>query len=78
MPDMEKFPDNQDRDRLATFLRESVDRFMVRLDIKERTSAAHEDRVHYEEWVRFCLVTSLAPDILAAGSSTTTPKSSTT
>ena len=63
MPDQEQFPDN---DRLATFLRESIDRFMGRLDIKERTSDTHEDRVHYEEWLRFCLVTSLVPDVLAA------------
>ena len=61
MPDMDQFPDNQDCDRLATFLRESVDRFMARLDIKERASNTHEDRVHYEEWVRFCLVTSAGP-----------------
>ena len=64
MPDQQQFPDDQDR--LATFLRESINRFMARLDIPERTSAAHEDRVHYEEWVRFCLVTSLVPDVLAA------------
>ena len=62
MPDQE-FPDS---DRLAGFLRESINRFMARLDIRERTSPAHEDRVHYEEWVRFCLVTSLVPDVLAA------------
>ena len=66
MPDMNQFPDNRDRDRLATFLRESVDSFMARLDIKERASNTHEDRVHYEEWVRFCLVTLLVPDVLAA------------
>ena len=58
-----EFPNNQDR--LALFLRESIDRFMARLDIEERTSVAHEDRVHFEEWVRFCLVTSLIPDVLA-------------
>ena len=69
MPDMDKFPDNQGRDRVATFLRESVDCFMARLDIKERASNTHEDRVHYEEWVRFCLVTSLVPDVLAAACS---------
>ena len=63
MPDMEQFQAN---DRLTSFLRESINRFMARLDIQERTSAAHEDQVHYEEWVRFCLVTSLVPDILAA------------
>ena len=63
MPDHE-FPDDQDR--LATFLRESINRFMARLDIQERTSDAHDDRVHYEEWIRFCLVTSLLPDVLAA------------
>ena len=62
MPDQE-FPDS---DRLATFLRESINRFMGSLDIKERTSATHEDRVHFEEWVRFCLVTALVPDVLAA------------
>lgn len=39
MPDQE-FPDS---DRLATFLRESIDRFIGRLDIKERTSDTHED-----------------------------------
>ena len=65
MPDHE-FPDDQDR--LAPFLRESINRFMARLDIQERTSDAHEDRVHYEEWIRFCLVTSLLPDVLAAAS----------
>ena len=64
MPDQQQFPDDQDR--LARFLRESVDRFMARLDIRERTSTAHEDRVHYEEWIRFCLVASLVPDVLAA------------
>jgi hypothetical protein len=63
MQSQERFPDN---DRLARFLRESVDRFMERLDIRERTSDTHEDRVHYEEGVRFCLVTSLVPDVLAA------------
>ena len=63
MPDRE-FPDDQDR--LSRFLRESVNRFMSSLEIRERTSDTHEGRVHYEEWVRFCLVTSLVPDILAA------------
>ena len=58
MPDQEQFPDS---DRLARFPRESIDGFMDRLDIKERNSDTHEDRVHYEEWVRFCLVTSPAP-----------------
>ena len=66
MLDSEQFPNNKDCDRLARFLRESVDRFMGRLEIEERTSDAHEDRVHFEEWVRFCLVTSLVPDVLAA------------
>ena len=56
------FPDN---DRLGSFLRESIDRFMGRLNIPERTSDAHEDQVHYEEWVRFCLATWLVPDVLA-------------
>ena len=59
-----KFQDDQDR--LSGFLRKSVNHFMGQLDIKERTSDTHEGRVHYEEWVRFCLVTSLVPDILAA------------
>ena len=63
MPDRE-FPDDQDR--LSGFLRKSVNHFMGQLDIKEMTSDTHEGRVHYEEWVRFCLVTSLVPDILAA------------
>ena len=63
MPDQDQFSNN---DRLAGFLRESINAFMARLDIPERTSTAHEDRVHYEEWVRCCLATSLVPDILAA------------
>ena len=63
MPDQDQFSDN---DRLASFLRESIDRFMNRPDIPERTSDAHGDRVHYEEWLRFCLATSLVPDVLAA------------
>ena len=63
MLDQEQFPDN---DRLSRFLRESISRFMARLDIQERTSDAHDDQVHYEEWVRFCLVTALVPDVLAA------------
>ena len=63
MPNRE-FQDDQDR--LSGFLRKSVNHFMGQLDIKERTSDTHEGRVHYEEWVRFCLVTSLVPDILAA------------
>ena len=63
MPDQDQFSDNG---RLAGFLRESINTFMGRLDIRERVSDSHEDRVHYEEWVRFCLVTSLLPDILAA------------
>ena len=56
----------QGNDRLSNFLRESVNDFMGLLDIEERTSAIHEDRVHYEEWVRFCVVTSLVPNVLAA------------
>ena len=56
----------QGNDRLSNFLRESVNDFMGLLDIEERTSAGHEDRVHYEEWVRFCVVTSLIPNVLAA------------
>ena len=56
----------QGNDRLSNFLRESVNDFMGLLDIEERTSAGHEDRVHYEEWVRFCVVTSLVPNVLAA------------
>ena len=63
MPNRE-FQDDQDR--LSGFLRKSVNHFMGQLDIKESTSDTHEGRVHYEEWVRFCLVTSLVPDILAA------------
>ena len=63
MPDRE-FPDEQDR--LSRFLRESVNRFMASLDIRERTLDTHEGQKQYEEWVRFCLVTSLVPDILAA------------
>ena len=63
MPDRE-FPNDQDR--LSRFLRESVNRFMGSLDIRERTSDTHEGREQYDEWVRFCLVTSLVPDILAA------------
>ena len=63
MPDRE-FPNDQDR--LSRFLRESVNGFMASLDISERTSDTHEGRKQYEEWVRFCLVTSLVPDILAA------------
>ena len=63
MPNRE-FPNDQVR--LSGFLRKSVNRFMGQLDIKERTSDTHEGRVQYEEWVRFCLVTSLLPDILAA------------
>ena len=63
MPNRE-FPNDQDR--LSGFLRKSVNRFMGQLDINERTSDTHEGRVQYEEWVRFCLVTSLVPDILAA------------
>ena len=58
MQDTEQFPDS---DRLARFLRESIDGFMDRLDIKERNSDTHDEQVHYEEWVRFCLVTSPAP-----------------
>ena len=56
----------QGNDRLSNFLRESVNAFMGLLDIEERTSAGHEDRVRYEEWVRFCVVTSLVPNVLAA------------
>ena len=63
MPDRE-LPN--DEDRLSRFLRRSVSCFMGSLDIKERTSDTHEGRKQYEEWVRFCLVTSLVPDILAA------------
>ena len=63
MPNRE-FPNDQDR--LCGFLRKSVNHFMGQLDINERTSDTHEGRVQYEEWVRFCLVTSLVPDILAA------------
>ena len=62
MPDRE-FPNDQDR--LSRFLRESVNRFMGSLDIRERTSDTYEGRKQYDEWVRFCLVTSLVPDILA-------------
>ena len=63
MPDRE-FPEEQDR--LSGFLRKRVNRFMGSLDIKERTLDTHEGQKQYEEWVRFCLVTSLVPDILAA------------
>ena len=63
MLNKEQLPQN---DRLAGFLRESINTFIGRLNIPERTSDAHLDRMHYEEWVRFCLATSLVPDILAA------------
>ena len=63
MPDRE-LPDDQDH--LSGFLRKSVNRFMGSLDIRDKTSDMHEGREQYEEWVRFCLVTSLVPDILAA------------
>ena len=46
MSDADQFQGN---DRLSNFLRESVYDFMGLLDIEERTSAGHEDRVHYEE-----------------------------
>ena len=39
---------------------------MASLDIREKTLDTHEGQKQYEEWVRFCLVTSLVPDILAA------------
>lgn len=58
----DQFPD---LDHLSEFLRESMNQFMSLLDIEERTSPRHEDRVHYEEWVRYCLATSLIPDVLA-------------
>ena len=57
---------SDDQDRLSGFLRKRVSCFMGNLDIKERTSNTHEGRKQYEEWIRFCLVTSLIPDILAA------------
>ena len=63
MSDPDQFQGN---DRLSNFLRESVNDFMGLLDIEERTSAIHQDRVHYEEWVRFCVLTSLVPNVLAA------------
>ena len=63
MPDREC---PNDQDRLSGFLRKSVNHFMGQLDIKEKTPDTHEARVRYEELVRFCLVTSLVPDILAA------------
>lgn len=65
MANPEQIPNS---DRLSSFLRESVNQFMGLLDIEERTSVRHEDRVHYEEWVRFCLVTSFVPDVLAVAS----------
>ena len=62
MTNPEQLPNS---DRLSSFLRERVNQFMGLLDIEERISVRHEDRVHYEEWVRFCLVTSFVPDVLA-------------
>ena len=52
-------------DRLSSILRESLNQFMELLDLEERKSPKHEDQVHYEEWVRYLLATSLIPDILA-------------
>ena len=67
----------QDVNRNADFLRERIDHFMEVLNIEERTSAAHADMVHYEEWVRYlaaelvadaiavaCGVSSYDPDVL--------------
>ena len=51
--------------RLSGFLRESMNSFMERLNIEERTSAIHEDQVHFEEWLRYVLATSFLPDVLA-------------
>ena len=70
MPDQQQFSEQQNR--LSEFLRKAIDRFMCQLDIQERTSSEHEDRVHYEGWVRFCVTTSLLPDVLAAACGTFT------
>ena len=58
----DQFPD---LDRLSDLLRESVSQFMDHLNIEERTSSKHEEQVHFEEWVRYLLGTSLIPDVLA-------------
>ena len=63
MPEQE-LPDDQER--LSRFLRKSVNDFMGQLDIEERALDTHEGRQQYDKWIRFCLVTSLVPDILAA------------
>ena len=63
MPEQES---PNDQERLSRFLRKSVNDFMGQLDIEERAVDTHEGRQQYDEWVRFCLVTSLVPDILAA------------
>ena len=52
-------------DYLADFLRDSINSFMRLIDIDERVSGAHEERVHYEEWVRFLVSTQLLPRVLA-------------
>ena len=56
----------RDNGYIADFLRESIDHFMALLDVEERTSEAHEDKVHYEEWVRY-IVVALVADVLAVG-----------
>ena len=70
----------QDNGYIADFLRHRIDHFMELLNIEERTSEAHEDKVHYEEWVRYlaaelvasslaaaCGVSSYDPDVLNDG-----------
>ena len=56
----------QDNGYIADFLRESINHFMELLNIEERTSGTHEDRVHYEEWVRYLAAELVARSLAAA------------
>ena len=63
MLNTEQLPQN---DRLARFPAGEHQHFHRPHEYSGTVLRAHLDRMHYKEWVRFCLATSLVPDILAA------------
>ena len=62
---MAQLYENLNEEHLPNLLRESIADFMEIIDIRERNGSSREDKIQYETWVRYCLVTMLIPDVLA-------------
>ena len=55
----------EDRTRMAKLMKEAVDQFMEITSLAYHSTGTHQGKVDYEEWLRYCVTTSLVPDLMA-------------